>query len=165
MARTPRRSVLFPTLPAAGPAFLVAMGLVGALLLAGCRPSADEAPGVRLEWSVRPEPPETGPAVVSLNLTDGDSGEPVAGARVRLEGTMSHPGMSPVFATAREIEPGRYRASIELTMAGDWILLVEAALADGRTLRRQVALPGVRTGRSPAGAGGRAGSTPPPVRV
>jgi len=121
-------------------------------VVSGCQPAADAAPEIRLAWSVRPQPPETGPILVLLTLTDGTTGEPVEGARVRLEATMSHPGMSPVLAAARETSSGRYQASVDLTMAGDWVLLVEAALPDGRTLRRQVALPGVQTSGRPAGA-------------
>jgi hypothetical protein len=52
--------------------------------------------------------------------------------------------MQPVSASARETAPGRYEARLQLTMAGDWFVLVEARLSDGRTLRRQVDLPGVR---------------------
>jgi hypothetical protein len=66
---------------------------------------------------------------------------------VRLEGGMSHAGMEPVFATAREVEPGRYEAPLELTMAGDWLVLVDATLRDGRALRRQLKVPGVRAAR------------------
>lgn len=162
MGRIRRRSVQLLSLPAAGLASLSVLALWLALPSAGCRPpSADAAPEIRLAWSVRPEPPQTGPVVVSLSLTDSTSGAPVEGARVRLEGTMSHPGMSPVFVTARETASGRYEASIDLTMAGDWILLVEAELPDGRTLHRQVTLPGVRASRSPAGSG----VTTPPARV
>jgi hypothetical protein len=61
--------------------------------------------------------------------------------------------MQPVFAAAREVGPGRYEARLDLTMAGDWILLIDATLADGRTLRRQVSLPGVRA--RPGGGPGR----------
>jgi hypothetical protein len=64
---------------------------------------------------------------------------------MRLEGNMSHPGMRPVFGTAREVAPGTYEAPLELPMGGDWFLLVDATLPDGGTLHRQVDLPGVRT--------------------
>lgn len=53
---------------------------------------------------------------------------------------MSHPGMTPVFAEARETEAGRYRATLELSMAGDWIVLVHASLADGRKVEQQFEL-------------------------
>jgi hypothetical protein len=115
-------------------------------LAAGCRPGAQEAPEIALAWRVAPSPPRIGPATFSLALTDA-AGRPVQGAEVRLEGNMSHPGMKPVFGHAREAEPGRYRANLEFTMAGDWFVLVEAKLPDGRFLERRLDLAGVR-GRS-----------------
>ncbi len=59
------------------------------------------------------------------------------------EGNMSHPGMAPVFADAREIAPGRYQSVIELSMAGDWYVLVHVSLADGRKLDQQLVTRGV----------------------
>jgi hypothetical protein len=52
--------------------------------------------------------------------------------------------MKPVFATAREVAPGRYEAPVELTMAGDWVISVDARLRDGRSFERQLELRGVR---------------------
>ncbi len=95
-----------------------------------------------MEWTVSPSPPTAGPLTVALKLAEGT--KPVAGAEVRLEGTMTHPGMAPVSSVARETSPGSYEARMDLSMAGDWILLVDARLADGRTLKRQIELPGVR---------------------
>ena len=37
---------------------------------------------------------------------------------------MTHAGMVPVFADATEIEPGRYQATMKLSMAGDWKITV-----------------------------------------
>ena len=56
---------------------------------------------------------------------------------------MSHAGMVPVFADARETEPGRYQSTVELTMAGDWFILVHVTLIDGRKLDRQFEIKGV----------------------
>jgi hypothetical protein len=114
------------------------------LAAAACRPPAAATPEIALAWSVAPDPPAVGPARLSLTLSESATGRPVEGARVRLEANMTHPGMKPVLATAREVEPGRYEAPLGLDMAGDWFLLVEARLRDGRTLDRQVDLPGVR---------------------
>jgi len=58
---------------------------------------------------------------------------------------MSHAGMQPVFADAREVEAGRYQASLELTMGGDWFIIVSGTLPDGRKLEHQAPLPGVRS--------------------
>jgi nitrogen fixation protein FixH len=118
--------------------------LLGLCLLSSCRPAGEQQEDVGLEWAVTPSPPVTGTATVSLELKE-KTGQPVEGAEVRLEGNMTHPGMTPVFATAREVGPGRYEAPLELTMGGDWIVLVDAKLRDGRTLQRELPLPGVRS--------------------
>jgi YtkA-like len=56
---------------------------------------------------------------------------------------MSHPGMVPVFAEATEIEPGRYSAVMDLSMAGDWIVVVHIVLPDGRKTERLIQVKGV----------------------
>ena len=81
-------------------------------------------------------------ATLVLNLTDTDN-RPISGAKIELEGNMSHAGMTPVFSEATETEPGRYEAPLEFTMGGDWFILVKATLSDGRTLERQIDVPGV----------------------
>jgi hypothetical protein len=79
---------------------------------------------------------------VTLTLTDA-AGRPVTGASIRVEGNMNHAGMKPVFADAHEGEAGRYTASLEFSMGGDWFLLVTGTLADGRKLERQIEVRGV----------------------
>ena len=56
---------------------------------------------------------------------------------------MSHAGMAPVLGEAREVEPGRYRAVIELSMAGDWVVIAHATLPDGRKVDHQFEINGV----------------------
>jgi hypothetical protein len=109
----------------------------------GCRDVADRPSDVRVEAHVAPQPPRVGPATVTITLTDV-GGRALPGAVVELEGNMSHPGMKPVFGRAVEREPGRYETGLEFTMGGDWFLLVTATLADGRTIQKQVDVPGVR---------------------
>lgn len=116
--------------------------LLACLGLGGCRGGADAAPEVAVAHEVSPSPPAVGPSSVVLTLT-GEGGRPVTGARVGVEGNMSHPGMAPVIAEAAEIAPGRYRADMEFTMAGDWVLSVSADLPDGRSVRRQLDVRGV----------------------
>ena len=126
------------------PALLLLLGLT-ALLAAGCGPEGDsvpDTPEITVAWNVAPDPPRVGPVQVSLTLTEG--GQPVGDADVRLEGNMSHPGMEPVFSDAREVAPGRYEAPLDLTMAGDWFVLAQITLRDGRSLSRVSQLPGVR---------------------
>lgn len=47
---------------------------------------------------------------------------------------MSHPGMTPVFAEAKEVERGHYRATMGLSMAGDWAIRFRATMPDDRKL-------------------------------
>lgn len=91
---------------------------------------------------ISPQPPKVGPVTFTLKLSDAT--RPVTGARVKLEADMTHAGMSPVFAEATEVEPGSYRATLEFTMSGDWVVLVHAALPDGQKLERQLDVKGVR---------------------
>ena len=68
----------------------------------------------------------------------------MTGARIKLEGNMSHAGMAPVFADAKETETGRYQSSMDLSMAGDWYVSARVTLADGRQFGREIELKGVR---------------------
>lgn len=80
-----------------------------------------------------------------MKLAD-TSAKPINGARISLEGNMSHPGMRPVFSEAREVEPGRYEATLEFTMRGAWVILFHITLPDGRKLQRQIDVKGVQSG-------------------
>lgn len=92
---------------------------------------------------LEPDPPRVGPVTLTLALADS-AGRPIADADVSVEGNMAHAGMQPVFAEAAEVDSGRYAASLEFTMAGDWFLLVDVTLPDGRAVERTVEVPGVQ---------------------
>jgi len=62
---------------------------------------------------------------------------------------MSHAGMSPFIAEAKETERGRYHARLEFSMAGDWVILLHITLSDGKRLERQFDVRGVRPGVQP----------------
>jgi hypothetical protein len=110
---------------------------------AGCqRGSHNDLPEIEIDMAVSPDPPEVGPATITLTFSDAQ-GQPVEGAQVELEGNMSHAGMAPVLTEAVEVAPGQYQAPLEFTMGGDWFILVKAALPDGRSLERQINLPGI----------------------
>jgi hypothetical protein len=108
----------------------------------GCMQRNEPSSNLTLAYEVSPLPARVGPTTITLKLTDA-SGKVVTGARVALEGNMTHPGMAPVFADARETEPGRYESVIELSMAGDWYVLAHVSLADGRKLDQQFEIKGV----------------------
>ena len=117
-------------------------GLLLLLLLAGCGRGGTDLPEVGVDLAIEPDPPRIGPAVVTVALRDAD-GQPIRGAVVKLEGNMSHAGMVPVLANAQEVAEGRYQAELEFTMGGDWFILVQADLPDGRSMERKVDVPGV----------------------
>ena len=112
--------------------------------LSGCRKADEPPPDIVVEHEIAPQPPRAGSATITLRLSDA-GGTPWTGAKVSLEGNMSHPGMRPVFSEAREIGSGRYEAPIEFTMGGDWIILVHITLRDGRKLQRQFEINGVQS--------------------
>jgi len=68
----------------------------------------------------------------------------VTGAHIAIETDMSHVGMSPGFAEAKEAEAGRYKGPLEFQMAGDWVILLQVTLPDGTKLERQIDVRGVR---------------------
>ena len=125
--------------------FVVVLALA-VLPLSGCRrePAGEKPPGIDVKVQVEPAPPRVGPVTVIVTLAEAGGG-PLRGAEVKVEGGMNHAGMKPEFGDAREVEPGRYEAPLQLTMGGDWFLLVDARLADGRTVHEQVDVPGVKS--------------------
>jgi hypothetical protein len=112
------------------------------LLSAGCSRSVEPSAFVAIDHNISPNPARVGPATVSLRLADAFA-KPIIGARIAIEADMSHPGMSPLFTEATEIQPGRYQAHLEFPMAGDWVILLHVTLADGRKLERQINARGV----------------------
>jgi hypothetical protein len=101
-----------------------------------CRHQSDPVSDLTVTHEVSPQPPRIGPLTITLTVRDA-SGKPATGVRVELEGNMSHAGMTPVFAAAKETEPGRYSSTMELSMAGDWYFVVHMTLPDGRKVERQ----------------------------
>jgi hypothetical protein len=116
-----------------------------ALLLTGCTSNdLENNATLGLQWSLEPTPPTVGEATFTCTLWDSLGAAPVTQAALEIEGNMAHAGMQPVFCTAQEVAPGRYRATIPFTMAGDWFLLLDIKLTDGRTLQRKVDVHGVQ---------------------
>lgn len=111
-------------------------------LAQACGHQSDPAADLTLKHEVSPRPPRVGPLTITLDVANA-SGNPATGLKVKLEGNMSHAGMTPVFAAAEEIEPGRYSATAELSMAGDWHFLVHMTMPDGRTVESQFEIKGV----------------------
>lgn len=114
--------------------------LLLSLLLPGCRGESGPPSAFDFDLSVSPTPPAVGPARLTLTITDPE-GSPVPDLTVRVEGTMTHPGMVPVLAEALESADGRYVVeAFDFSMAGDWILIVSGSHPDGREGHREFPL-------------------------
>jgi hypothetical protein len=104
----------------------------------------DPTDAISVTWTLDPSPPVVGtPIVARVTLRDREQ-KPLNGARLRLEGLMSHAGMAPVMAALSPHGEGVYEAPLQFTMAGDWILLVTGELADGSPVKKQIEVAGVR---------------------
>jgi hypothetical protein len=112
--------------------------LVLLLVLTGCRPgnkaqggsSAQALPaGMSVKIELEGEPKIGNVPMLIYILNDNQA---VTGAKVNIEATMTHAGMTPALAEAQETEAGLYRADpVELEMSGDWIVTATITLPDG----------------------------------
>src|SRR5579883_1354641 len=126
------------------PAVFLALTCLGPLALTSCHHASGAVRGITVQEHISPHPPRVGPETVTVEISDATQ-RPTANALIMVEANMSHPGMSPVFGKAGEIEPGRYRAPINFNMGGDWIVLLHIKLPDGRKIERQMDVRGVRS--------------------
>lgn len=115
-----------------------------ALVVSGCRKSGGAAGDISVDASLSPQPVHTGTEAITFRLANA-AHQPVAGARVQVEGDMNHPGMAPVFVDAQEISPGSYKAALNFNMGGDWVVLFHITLSDGRKAERQIDVKGVES--------------------
>jgi hypothetical protein len=122
--------------PLAAASVLVAVSV----LTAGCGriQQSTTAPqdGFMISIVTLPPTPVLGDGALVVTISDPD-GKPVTGARLLIEGNMSHAGMQPSFGKVTEEEAGRYAVAIPWTMGGDWYVDVKATLADGRVIARR----------------------------
>jgi len=116
--------------------------LIVSFLLAACNRRASVSSNAGLSWVITPEPARVGRNEITLNVRDAAS-KPLTGARIRLEADMAHAGMAPVFDEAKETAPGKYEGALDLSMPGDWVVVVDLTMADGGKLEREIALDGV----------------------
>jgi hypothetical protein len=125
-----------------GRRFLVMLALA-VFLAPGCSKPSRATNDVRFMLVSDPQPPRAGRNTFTVTLT-GPAGQPIAGAQVSLEGDMSHPGMSPALADAREIAAGKYQAILDLNMLGDWTIVAHIQLRSGRTFDRETEFPNLQ---------------------
>ena len=120
---------------------------VATLVTVGCSRPVEPLPLVAIEHEISPQPARVGPVSVTLKLAAA-TGKPLTGARIALEADMSHAGMSPFIAEAKETERGRYHARLEFSMAGDWVILLLVTLSDRKKLERQIDVGRVRPNKA-----------------
>ena len=112
--------------------------VLGALAFASC--SIPGTPATRVVTRMRLVPPapvvET-ETIIELGLFD-DLGKELAGARLRVEAHMKHPGMAPVISQAVDEGNGNYIVRLRFSMAGEWVLQLKGELADRRTIDRRL---------------------------
>ena len=130
-----------PRFPRGRAMLLVAAG--ACVLMTACRPSSEPRPDVRFEWSVVPAPARVGPATLAVTVRDAD-GNPETGATLRVDAQMSHPGMAAESFTLKELGGGRYAATVQFTMPGDWMFLVQGSLSNGTAVEHRIDVPRVR---------------------
>jgi YtkA-like len=117
------------------------------LLVCGCACACDRrASEITATWTIEPTPPVAGAATLVRLTLRHDDGTAVRGAKLKIEGHMSHPGMTPVVADVMERGNGAYEARLHLSMPGDWLFVVTGELVDGRRIMKDVAVPSVRPG-------------------
>jgi hypothetical protein len=122
---------------------IAAFTLAGLLALAGCHQAARQSDDLVIESEILPQPVQAGPVTLNLKVLDAAM-KPVPGARIELEGDMTHPGMAPVFGKATEGAEGHYSGRLDLPMGGDWVILMHVTLAGGQKVERQTDVKGVR---------------------
>ncbi len=111
--------------------------LLGNLPSSGCAKTSRVPDDIVFSCASDPAAPRLGTNIFTVTLTER-SGAQITGAHVALEGDMTHPGMSPVFGEAKEVAPGRYQGTLDLSMRGDWTILFHVTLAGGRSFERQL---------------------------
>ncbi len=90
-------------------------------LLLACAPTKQNELTVKLEITN----PKVGKVPIALMLEYQN--KPLTEAAVTVRGDMTHAGMSPVQAEARELGAGRYALdNFGFTMSGDWVLSITA---------------------------------------
>jgi hypothetical protein len=109
---------------------------------AGCRSNPSDQ--ITAEWAIEPSPPLAGSEAVARVTLRDRARNPVIGAKLHLEGLMSHPGMKPVTADVIELGGGIYEAPLRLSMEGDWTIVFSGVLRDGARITKQLDLSGVR---------------------
>ena len=115
---------------------LIVIGCLALGATAGCR--LDAAPPddtIRIDLVAPLFSPPAGDGRLAFRLSD-ENDRPSDTAALHSRGDMTHTGMLPIEASVAGGDGGVYRVPVRWTMAGDWIINVEATLNDGRRTTR-----------------------------
>ena len=112
------------------------LGVSASFLAEGCSTKSNRAVRVACACAFGAHS-RVGPNTITCKLT-GVGEAPISGARVSLEADMSHAGMGPVFAQAKEASPGTYTGTLDLNMRGEWVVSAHIVLPDGKTLDQEM---------------------------
>ena len=113
-------------------------------LTMGCsRPASD----VKVTLKIEPTPPVAGVATIVHVTLQQESGNLVSGAKVHLEAHMTHPGMAPVTGDVIERANGFYETRLDLSMTGDWTVVITGELASGRRITKSTDVTAVQPPR------------------
>ncbi|KPL86074.1 FixH family protein [Herpetosiphon geysericola] len=102
------------------------------LSLLGCSRTPSDDP--RLLMSLEQTPNAMGIQTIVLVINDGST--PLDNAKVQIEATMTHAGMPSQIVQMQALGAGKYQASIDFSMLGEWVLIVNVTEANGAVMQR-----------------------------
>ena len=109
------------------------------LLGSGCGRESRNASSSNTQISMTaiPFPAAVGQSRLVIQITDL-AGRPISDAALSVKGDMTHAGMVPVLAEVQGGDAeGYYNVPFEWTMAGDWVVTVEAVLNNGTRAKKR----------------------------
>ena len=121
--------------------------LLPALILFACRANPTTTSNLTISLEIADSAPAIGEETTILVTLSDSANAPINDATVNLRGDMTHAGMMPVTGSATSGTDGVYEIPFAFSMGGDWIITVEATLADGTSASQTFNINGV--GNSP----------------
>jgi hypothetical protein len=110
--------------------------MISSFFPSGCSRERTTSRQIAMRCEVE-RPERVGPNTITCKLS-GEAQKPLTGARISLEGNMTHPGMSPTFGEAKETSPGTYTGIVDLNMRGDWVVTVHVVMAGSSKLDQEI---------------------------
>ncbi len=116
--------------------------ILALLLLVACGSAPETTNNAAVQITLLFDNAGSPDGTVGVQLRAADQA-PINDATVEIEGNMNHAGMVPVLTEAvRDSDDGArdgvYHVPFEFSMLGDWIITVEATLADGSRVTQDI---------------------------